>query len=154
MSVTFGAVNAGKTRTIKMSDGQEFEVPTTVLEADYDGKFFLNLSNDNARAFLSMLGNAVKMAFDPCIGDMEIAIARRAIMVIRATFTNIVGSYTRDTSVIHGSPRVNADGTVELLPVRCYEQGIDSDYFERRLSTFASLVEAAAERGATHITWG
>jgi hypothetical protein len=112
----------------------------------------VNLANLNARAFLVFLG--VQDAGEDLYGNAPIPEVRRAIMRARATFHQRAHAFVRRCEIVHASPRVNHDGTVELRPVRVHIAGIDEEYLMRQLDRLGVLVEALAGRGATHLGWG
>jgi hypothetical protein len=97
-----------------------------------------NLSNMNALAFLSFLGFVATYE-----GQETIPTIRQKIMVTRATMDTRVRKFTRPST-----------DTQRPWQCRVIDQGIDNEYFERRLNHFAKLVEAWAKLGATHISWG
>jgi hypothetical protein len=111
----------------------------------------VNLANTNARAFLSFLGLGDG---EDLYGSVPIPEVRRAIMRARATFHQRAHAFVRRCEIVHASPRVNHDGTVELRPVRVHIAGIDEEYLMRQLDRLGVLVEALAGRGATHLGWG
>jgi hypothetical protein len=74
-------------------------------------------------------------------------------MRARATFHQRAHAFVRRSEIVHGSPRVNHDGTVELRPVRVWVGGIDEEYLMRQLDRLGVLVGELAERGATHLGW-
>jgi hypothetical protein len=112
----------------------------------------VNLANLNARAFLVFLG--VQDQREGLYGEVPIPEVRRAIIRARATFHQRARSFVRGSEIVHGKPRVNHDGTVELRPVRVWVGGIDEEYLMRQLDTLEVLVGELAERGATHLGWG
>ncbi len=120
-------------------------------EGDLNDPRSMNLANDNARAFLGLLGLGTDCDL---YGEVPLPEARRAIIRARATFHCRVGAFLREEAVVFGRPRVHDDGTVELRPVRVWIGGVDEDYLARQLDRLAVLVEALAERGATHLGWG
>jgi hypothetical protein len=112
----------------------------------------VNLANTNARAFLVFL--SLQDAGEDLYGSVPIPEVRRAIMRARATFHQRADSFVRSPEIIHGKPRVNHDGSVDLRPVRVWIGGIDEEYLMRQLDKLEVLVEELAERGATHLGWG
>lgn len=106
----------------------------------------LNLCNGNAAALCGLLGLPQEY------GSAPVALARRAVMRARARAD--VSAFTRPEETVHGAPRVHADGTVELRPIRISSMGLDSAGLVDRLERFAALVESAAAAGGTEISWG
>ena len=111
----------------------------------------VNLANLNARAFLAFLD--LQDQREDLYGEAPIPEVRRAIMRARATFHQRAHAFVRRSEIVHGSPRVNHDGTVELRPVRVWVGGIDEEYLMRQLDRLGVLVGELAERGATHLGW-
>lgn len=120
-------------------------------QEDIDDPRSVNLANTNARAFLTFLGLGDG---EDLYGNAPIPEVRRAIMRARATFHQRAHAFVRRCEIVHASPRVNHDGTVELRPVRVHIAGIDEEYLMRQLDKLEVLVEELAERGATHLGWG
>jgi hypothetical protein len=120
-------------------------------QEDIDDPRSVNLANTNARAFLTFLGLGDG---EDLYGSVPIPEVRRAIMRARATFHERAYSFVRGSEIVHGKPRVNDDGTVELRPMRVWVGGINEDYLMRQLDKLEVLVEALAERGATHLGRG
>lgn len=115
-------------------------------------EFGVSMSNCTGRAFLTLLG----LPFEPegLCGACTLPEARRAVMQARATFTRKVNDLTISAETLHGRPRQNEDGVVELRPFRGYDFGVDADRLQRRLDQFADFIEAAAAAGADGISWG
>jgi hypothetical protein len=152
MSINFCGQNHNETETL--SNGYKLHARVDLHddpEADDSDPRNFNLSNMNGRAFLDFLG--LESEDGPC-GEASIADMRRAIFRAVNTFDRAIKPFTRETVTEYGTHRVNDDGTVELRPIRVVEFGIDESYFAQRLAQLATLVEALAARGATHITWG
>jgi len=114
---------------------------------ELDDRPEINWANDNARAILGALG----VAFDEC-GDLSVADARRALM--RARSRGDLSPFTRPEEVVHGRPRANEDGSVELRPVRSWGGALNAAGIRDRVEQFARFVEESATRGATTILWG
>jgi len=158
MSITFSGLNHNETRTTTFSDGKTVSYPAMVHlcddpEAEFDHPLWLNLANDNALAFLGLLGITVSDESD-LYGEMALAEVRRAIMVARATFERKAVNFTREDESDYGKPRDNGNGTIEMRPLRLHSKGLDTDRLARYLDRLAALTEALAAKGATHITWG
>ena len=118
---------------------------------DFSDPRSMNLSSVNARTFLAFLGID---SGEDLYGELTIPDARRAIIRARATFDHRAHNFMRDQEVTHGAPRINDDGTVTLRPVRLWVGGIDEEYLARQLGRLEVLLEALAEKGATHLGWG
>ena len=147
MSVTFAATDATRTETVTLDDGRVLAFPARVHPQEREEP---NFSNANARALLALLG----LAGEDLLGEATIPEIRRAILAARARFATRAPQLTRTTTVEYGAPRTNADGTVQLHPVRAVWGGLDEAGLAQRLAFLASFVELAAVAGATHITWG
>jgi hypothetical protein len=106
---------------------------------DLDDAAHLNLASANARAFLGFLGLETG---EHLVGEATMPMARRAIILGRATFERRVGSYTRESSDTKRPGRC-----------RVIEGGIDDDYFAHRFVDFERFLCAVAERGAMSIYW-
>jgi len=151
MSVTFSGSNHN--RMIPTDHGSH---PARVylhesFEEDFEDPRWMNLSCMNARTFLVFLG--IEFGED-LYGEMPIPEIRRMILRARNTFDRRAPHFVRSPETIHGTPRSNPDGTVSLRPIRVWIGGIDKDYLARQLDRLEVLVEALAERGATHLRWG
>jgi hypothetical protein len=105
----------------------------------------LDLANDNAERLLTALG------LSPDYGQCSIADARRAL--VRARNTSL-GHLTRATEIVHGAPRVQSNGTVEMRPVRVHSAGLSVEGLVERIDRFEAFVKSAAAAGATQISWG
>jgi hypothetical protein len=112
----------------------------TPIALDIEDVAYLNMASANARAFLSFLG--IEPGEEPS-GEVDMAVARRAVMRARATFDRHVGKFTREMS-----------DTQRRGHCRVIEFGLDADYFERRLNDFEVFLDAVIERSATAIYWG
>lgn len=145
MSVSFGGTNSTVLR-----NGYPSRVRLPGETEDALDPREVNLSNMNAAAFLRFLGIDPGSEQGLC-GEITVPEARRAIIRARATGDRKVGGFTRE-SRSYGNLVV--DGVVQLGVPRVHEQGIDESYFKRTLARFEVLVEAVAELGATHISWG
>jgi len=145
MSVSFGGTNS---TVLRNGYPSRVRLPGETEEA-LDPRE-VNMSNMNAVAFLRFLGIDPGSEQGLC-GEITLPEARRAIMRARATFDRKVGGFTRE-SRSEGNLVVN--GVVQLGVPRFHEQGIDADYIQDRLARFSVFVEAVAELGATHISWG
>lgn len=151
MSVTFYGVDHARLETTPYGS-----FPARIhLHADpqeeFDDPRNMNLAGMNARAVLSFLG--VDPGEDLC-GELPMPEIRRAIIKARATFGRRAPGFVRDLEVVHGNPRVNPDGTVELRPTKAYIHGIDEGYLWKQLDRLEVLVGELEERGATHLGWG
>lgn len=144
MSVSFFAQNHLDSTMVRTSSGSYKRYAKVELPAAWED---LNWSNGNARLVLSMLG----FSGDDLYGEAPIADCRRAVMRARSRKAE---QYTREEEIVHGAPRTNEDGTVELKPVRMHSFGIDAEGILHRVNAFAQFVEVAAKLGATHIHWG
>jgi hypothetical protein len=99
----------------------------------------LNLSNENARAFLLLLGvEPGRVAF----GEMTLPEARRAIIFARSTFARRVGGFTRSTS------DVKQPGKARII-----EAGLGPDYLAQRLDAFERFLRCVSVMGATSVGW-
>lgn len=107
----------------------------------------LNLANLNATALLSALALANDFG-----GQVSLADARRAVM--RARARKSLAPFGFASEAVHGAPRTNEDGSIELRPLRVHSFGLDADGLKDRVERFASFVEESASRGATVIFWG
>jgi hypothetical protein len=99
----------------------------------------LNLSNENARALLLLLG------IDPARvarGEMTLADARRALIFARATFERRVPQFTR-----------SARDTKPPGKVRVIDAGITREYLARRLGDLERFLDLMSSMGATSIAW-
>jgi len=119
---------------------------TGVEPVENDDAPSLNLNEGNAVLLLGALGLTVD-----CWGEITLAEARRALM--RARARKSLSGYTRASETLYGAPRTGEDGVVELRPVRSHGGALTEDDLRDRIERFASLVELAATRGATNITW-
>ncbi len=119
---------------------------TGVESVENDDAPSLNLGNDNAVSLLGVLGLSTD-----CWGQVTLPEARRAVM--RARARKSLSAFERSTETLHGAPRVNDDGTVELRPIRCHGFGLTEDGLRDRVERFAYFIEVAAARRATTITW-
>jgi len=152
MSVSFYGLDHHRSETAP--NGHTYPVRVHLSddpEADLNDPRWMNLTNDNTRAFLAFVD--IEGASD-LYGEAPLPEVRRAIMRARATFQRRVGAFLRREAVVYGKPRVGDDGTVELRPVRVWVGGIDEAYLQRKLDRLEVLVEALARRGATHLGWG
>lgn len=112
----------------------------SMITFDIEDPAHLNMSNANARAFLSLLRLNPGAGPD---GEVPLAAARRAVMRGRATFQRRASRFTR----------LPTDTTRPDQP-RVVEFGIDEDYLARRLEDFERFLLTVAERGAVSISWG
>ena len=99
----------------------------------------LNLSNENARALLLLLGT------DPArvaSGEMTLVEARRALIFARATFERRVPQFTR-----------SARDTKPPGKVRVVDVGITREYLAGRLGDFERFLELVSTMGASSIAW-
>jgi hypothetical protein len=105
----------------------------------------LNFNNANALALLSLLKltEGQRPGEDDLCGAVTLAVARRAVMYARATFARRAQAFTRQEE--------QGEGTQGARFVSC---GLDVDGLSRRLEAFAAHVEALAQAGASHISWG
>jgi hypothetical protein len=156
MSIDITGTNHNAPKTSNF-DGKEFTYYSMVRlpggEEDEDGwdVSAMHLNSANGRAFIAFLGLDPGQGPD---GEVTVAEMRRAILRAVNTFDRKVVGFTREDSATYGAPRDNGDGTVTLHPLRTLEFGIDESYFAARLAQLATLVEALAANGATHISWG
>lgn len=114
---------------------------------DRDDRPSLNLANSNARALLQAMG----LDSEELYGECSIADARRAIMRARNTD---VSDFTRAEEIVHGKPREDAEGVIQLRPVRMVSFGLDVHGLNDRIDRFADMVEEGARKGARGIFWG
>jgi hypothetical protein len=151
MSVSFFGLDSKRIRTTPHASFPRRIHLHDDPQEDIDDPRSVNLANTNARAFLTFLGLGDG---EDLYGSVPIPEVRRAIMRARATFHQRAHGFVRSPQIIHGSPRVNHDGSVELRPVRVWVGGIDEEYLMRQLDKLGVLAEELAERGATHLGWG
>jgi len=111
----------------KASDG-------SAIVLDFEHPAYLQLSNDNAHAFLSML---TVPGCDRPDGEMTLPEARRAIIYARATFERRVSKFIRASS-----------DTKRPGYARFICGGIDEAYLARRVHDFERFVNAVSELGA------
>lgn len=154
MGTTIGAFNTNETRTVDFGDGDVRTFPASVYltddpDADPDPRE-MHFNYANFRAFAGLLGLPIDEAL---CGELPISDVRRAIMRARATFDRRAAAFTRDEERTFGAPRRNEDGSIELHPLRSFAGGLTVDRLADHLDRFAVLVEAYAERGATHVRW-
>lgn len=153
MGISFSAVDHNSSmQEVTFDDGRTATFPEMLrLPGEWD---LFSLANANARQLFGLLG----IEFD-CCGEIGLPEARRAVMVARATFARRAGGFTREpVSEPKGrGMRLVREGNVVRIEQdgpAFFEGGIDEDYLASRLNHFAAFVEAAAEAGATGITWG
>lgn len=122
----------------------------TGVEVEEVNDLFLNLCNGNARALLALLG--LREAW----GTVDIAGARRAIMLARATFDRRAPALTREPVTEHAPARVEHEGNVaRVVPGATFHTGgFSATDLRDRLDAFAELVETGARLGAIAISWG
>jgi hypothetical protein len=132
MSVTFSG--------LKKDDGAPYGYRSVrVTNEDEHGLPRLNLSNMNARAFLTLLG----LGREELHGAVDLPTIRRAIVRARNTFERRVAPLVREPEVSYG-----AHGA------RCVVGGLDEDYFRRKLDTLSEYVEDVAKAGGDTLSWG
>lgn len=115
------------------------------MEEESDAPHF-NLANDNAGLLFEALG----LGASP-YGDLSVPEARRAVM--RARSRSDLSPFTRETEVLHGRPRADENGVVNLRPMRLHSAGVDEAKMASYIDRFSAFVEASASRGATTISW-
>lgn len=148
---------------IQMMDGQDTPEIRAALKAEANSECYmchgegvdhvpqtdapeLNLCNANAHLLLGTLGLPTED-----IGKITLSEARRGLL--RAFNRSDLSGFTREQEVLHGAPRAQEDGTVEMRPVRGVSGGLDENALRDRLERFEALIREAGERGATHIHW-
>jgi hypothetical protein len=119
------------------------------VDFDLDDPRVVNWSNANAAILFDLLGVGEYQ-----YGEAPLADVRRAIVRARATLERRGPHLERPETVTYGPPRENADGTIELRPVRVWSKGLNTNGMRDRLDAFERAVHDLARRGATHITWG
>ncbi len=112
-----------------------------------DGWPEVNWNIGNAQAMHRVLG----LPGEWQMGECSIGTARQA--VIRARNRGTLVPFVRSEEEVHGAPRKNEDGTVELKPLRAISFGLDESGIRYRVEQFARFVEYVAELGATVICW-
>ena len=154
MGITIGAFNTNETRTVDFGAGDVRSFPASVYLTDDsmgdEDPREMNLTSANFRAFAGLLGLPIDEAL---CGELPLSDVRRAIMRARATFDRRAPAFAREERTTHGAPRRNDDGSIELRPLRTWEGGLSADRLAGYVDRFAVLVEAYAERGATHVRW-
>jgi len=150
MSVDFGGCN----HNVMESHGEFGEFPSRVRlhevdEQDWEDPRQLNMCNSNARALLGLLGFDMGDGF----GEVTVPEMRRAIVKARATFDRQAPNFTRETRTVMGRRPSTENGKVVELQPRMVDIGIDEQYLKEKLDKLSVLVEALAEKGATHIVW-
>jgi hypothetical protein len=154
MSISFSAINENETREVTFADGQTQSFPEFVdLPEEFE---FFSMSNDNAMAIFGLLG----IEWD-CCGTISIPEARRAVIRAKATFERRAPEFTEEEIHLpggHAGTRVVREGSgvtrIERMGAEFHSFARDEDYLSRRVSDFADLVEAAANAGATGLSWG
>lgn len=142
--MSFSASDHRNATQVMRSDGQRHTIYAQI-ELPEAWKFF-NWSNANAQAVLGMLG----FSGDRLYGEATLAECRHAVMRARAQGFR---AHTREEEVTYGAPRANADGTIELKPVRMLSFGLGEAGLIERVECFAQFVEVVAALGATHVSW-
>ena len=118
------------------------------VDFDLDDPQLINWSNGNAAILFELLGLG-RSSF----GEAPMPEMRRAIVRARATIGSRGPRFERPEIVTYGPPRENADGTIELRPMRVWSTGLDVEGMRVRLDAFERAIHELARRGATHITW-
>jgi len=127
-------------------DGCPWCKGTGVETREQDDSPELNLNNDSAQRILAVLG----IPFDHC-GEISLPEARRA--VLKALNSSGVSALERPEEAVYGRPRAQEDGSVALRPLRSYSPPLTTEDILSRVRRFSALVEEAASRGATQISW-
>ena len=129
MSVVILGINSKK-----VEKNNKFSFPKII---DLPGKweYGFQLSNSNARVFLTMLGLINQN--DILSGECFLWEARRAIMYTRARFDEIAKQFTRDT--------IKEDNYINL--------GINKNYLLEKLNLFSEFIEMISLKGGDKIYW-
>lgn len=148
MGIQFSAID--ETRTEPGFRGELYPVMIDFSDVTGgEGLPVIDWNMGNASAMFQLLG----LPTDEQWGQLPLPVLRRAVMRAKARFERTAPSLTRAPSVQHGAPRENADGSIELRPVRVWGGGLDVEGMKTRLNAFSDFIELAAERGATAISW-
>lgn len=153
MSVTFQALDATRPQLFTSPTTREtWAHPSRVELPDWEwgGP---NFHNAGAAAIVRILAEATGTDLDPTEGCISIHEARRAIWAAKARFERLAPQHAFETEVIHGEPRVDEDGVIELRPVRAIIGGLDLAGIERRFGELCQFIDDATAAGATDISW-
>jgi hypothetical protein len=154
MGIQFTAFDEANIKTVTFSDGRTATFPDS-LDLGEEWEFF-SLSNTTGQL---VMGGLLGFEFEDC-GSASIVELRRAIMRARATFARQAPGLTLAPSHTpggHAGVRTRTEGNVtcmERMGAECHSHGVDEDRLARRLNSIADLVEAAAQAGATGVSWG
>lgn len=107
----------------------------------------LSLCYANARLVFAFLALDV----DPEFGEVALPVLRRAILAARAR--GGAERFERAEQTTHGAPRANADGTIELRPLRVHSFGLDAEGLLARVEILERIAVEATAAGATHLSW-
>jgi hypothetical protein len=135
MSVTFNGT--------KVDTSVSWGTRIVRLPSETDDCVGFNMSNMNARAFLQFLQVPSANEEDGLYGSLPMANMVRLVQRARASFDYRVDALCRESFDTQGTrgPRI-------------ISQGIDEDYFTRRLAEFETLLADLIEAGADAVSWG
>lgn len=152
MSISFNALDSNNAQILDFGRGP-FTAPALL---DIEGWEFggPNFHNAGGAVIIHILSEATDRALDTVSGQVTIHEALRALMAAGHLFDRLAPQHVVEPSVVHGAPRTNEDGTVELRPVRLIDCGLSLEGIERRFDELVSFVDLAAQAGATDISWG
>lgn len=113
----------------------------------------LNLANRNFAVLYDVLGLKKVLGRDfDYVGEMTLAQAKRALMFARNHTT--LKNFEIAEELIHGKPQNNEDGSVELRPLRHYDQGLSNEKLQSYIDRFAAFLQEVEERGGDMVYWG
>lgn len=121
-----------------------------IVDFDVEDARRFDLNQGNAKALLAVLG--FEGTEDGLVGQVELPLARRAVMRARATFDRRVPEVVRPGGLEYGAPRVEGD-LILLRPVRYAEPAFTREELRTRLERFALLLEELGAMHATHVAW-
>jgi hypothetical protein len=142
MGIEFQAVNANETE-----DHGRFGVHPLRVSVPGFEEISLHLSYSVARAVFRFLD----LEIDLDGGDRDIPTIRRAI--VRARALGNAAEFGQPYRIEYAPPRENSDGSIEMRPPRLIDCGLDAERILRHVDTIESYLVAAADLGATHLTW-
>jgi hypothetical protein len=152
MSVTFQALDATRPQSFTCSDGEVLTHPSRVELPDWEwgGP---NFHNAGGAAIVRILAEATGTVLDTVQDSISIHEARRALWAAQARFEQLALKHTFEGEIVHGEPRTDEDGVVELRPVRVINCGLDMAGIERRFGELCRFIDDAVSAGATDISW-